>query len=182
MAAGAPLPGSREDPLVTRGYVESLLRGLFDPLEAGVSALETRVAGLEERVKALREGRPVTVSLTLGKKTALVNGERRPLDSAPFLLNGRTMLPFRFLGEALGARVDWEAGTKTVTYSLGRTAISLRIGSATALVNGRPVALDAAPVLKDGRTMVPVRFVGEGLGARVDWDEKTKTITVSSKW
>ena len=106
--------------------------------------------------------------MTLGSTEMLVNNNIVDMkDAAPFAQNNRTYVPFRALGEALGAQVDYDKDAKTVTYTLGGTKIVMTLDSKTYTVNGAEKTMDVAPFAKDNRTYVPVRFVGEGLGFKV---------------
>ena len=126
-----------------------------------------------------------TIRLTLDQRRAQVNGESVTLDTAPVLdpASSRTFVPVRFVGEALGAYIGWEEQTQQVTYLAGDSRIHLWIGRKTARVNGREVTLDAAPYIDpNGRTLVPVRFISEQLGATVGWDGATNTVTIQAPW
>lgn len=113
----------------------------------------------------------------------LFNGHPVLSDVEPQIVNGRTFLPFRALFEKVGATVGFDAATRTVTANRFGKEIRLTIGSTTAYVDGRAVALDAAPFIHEGRTMVPVRFVGEALGMQVTWDGESRTVNViDSSW
>lgn len=97
-------------------------------------------------------------------------------DVQPFFENGRTMVPFRTVAEALGAEVGYDSGT--VSASLDGTVCRFAIGGDTLTVSDRvtgkvlkTVPLDASPIEKDGRTCVPVRFLAESLGLTVEWDD-----------
>lgn len=97
-------------------------------------------------------------------------------DVQPFFENGRTMVPFRTVAEALGAEVGCDSGT--VSASLGGKVCRFQIGGDTLTVSDRAtgkvlktVPLDASPIEKDGRTCVPVRFLAESLGLTVEWDD-----------
>ena len=97
-------------------------------------------------------------------------------DVQPFFENGRTMVPFRTVAEALGAEVGYDSGT--VFASLDGTVCRFAIGGDTLTVSDRvtgkvlkTVPLDASPIEKDGRTCVPVRFLAESLGLTVEWDD-----------
>ena len=103
------------------------------------------------------------IILFIGRKTAEINGTPVNLDVPPRIMSGRTMVPFRFVGEAMGAEVGWEASEQKITLTLYGKQIVLRIGSTTAMVNGNPVVLDAPPTIIGGRTLVPIRFVSESL-------------------
>jgi len=106
-----------------------------------------------------------------------VNGQPLQSDVKPFVnMDGRTMLPVRAIAEALGAQVQWDEATQTATLTLGAKTVKVTIGQNSILVDGQPVGMDTAAAIKDGRTLLPVRSVGEALGARVGWDEQTKTV------
>ena len=109
-----------------------------------------------------------TVVMTIGSADFVVNNEVvTKEDSAPYIANDRTYVPFRALGEALGAEVNWDNDARTVTYTLGNTEVVLTIDETTYTVNGEEKTMDVAPVITGDRTYVPVRFVGEALGFKV---------------
>ncbi len=116
--------------------------------------------------------------LTVGSKNAIVFGESVVNDVAPVIVNERTMLPARFVAEALGAKVLWDSNTRTVSI-IGEKAIAITIGSDTAYVNGVAVKLDSPAFIADDRTYLPLRFIAENLGADVEWlaDELKIVIT-----
>lgn len=95
--------------------------------------------------------------------------------------NGCALVPFRAVGEALGAGVDWDGTNRTVTLTQADTVIRLKIGDPAALVNDKAVFLDAPAVIVNGRTLAPMRFIGESLGADVRWDGAQRVITVKSQ-
>ena len=119
-----------------------------------------------------------SIAMQIGNNLANVNGQTIELDQAPVIENGRTLVPLRFVGESLGAEIDWNPDTREVTYSMGDTTIRLRIDSHQARINGNVRTMDAAPTIQNGRTLVPVRFVSEALGMEVDWDGETQTVTI----
>ena len=124
------------------------------------------------------------IILQIGAKNFTVNGETRTLDSPPIIKNGRTLLPIRAVVEALGGNVDWSSSDKKATVSLGKNTIELWIGKPQAKVNGTTKWIDdtnhkVVPEIINGRTMLPLRFVAESLGATVDWNGDTKTITIT---
>ncbi|MBQ9604332.1 MAG: hypothetical protein IJR45_02860, partial [Firmicutes bacterium] len=110
-----------------------------------------------------------------------LNGEKMSFDSEPYIEKGTTRVPMRAIFEGLGAAVDFEPEEKVVTAVKGDTKIELAIGSNTALINGEENELIVPAEIKNSRTMVPLRFVSEALGAKVDWDGETKTITITSE-
>ena len=89
------------------------------------------------------------------------------------------MVPLRAIFEALGASVEWDDSTKTVTSERGDTKVSLTIGEAEIIVNGEAKALDVPGQIVDSRTLVPVRAIAESFGCEVGWDDPTKTVTIN---
>ncbi len=123
---------------------------------------------------------PTVVKLALGAADATIDGAPAAV-AAPYLKGNSTMVPFRFIGEALGAYVEYAdvAGTQTVTFSLDGINVVLTIGSTTAMVNGEAVAMPVAPEINNSRTMVPLRFISEALGAYVEYNPANGGITVT---
>jgi len=140
-----------------------------------VAALLAGVFGLAP----VRAAEGITIQMTIGSTKAYVNSKEVTLDQPPIIENGRTLVPFRFIGEAIGARIDWDPAKRTVSYVRGDMNIILIIGSTTAFVNSVATKLDVAPKILSGRTVVPVRFVSETIGAKVDWNSNTKMVTVT---
>lgn len=94
---------------------------------------------------------------------------------------GKTvMVPIRIVSENLGYQVKWEKATQTVRILKGNSNIQMTAGEDAATVNGNRVTLDSPPLIKQGTTLVPLRFVGEGMGLRVGWDNGTKTVSLAS--
>ena len=90
----------------------------------------------------------------------------------------RALVPLRFIGEALGAAVEWNGETQQITYVTEDRSIVLTLEKKTAALNGEPGEMDAAPMSVNGRTLVPVRFVGQWLGAAVTWDESARCVEI----
>ena len=118
------------------------------------------------------------IVLTVNDKTAIVNGKAIENDVAPLIVNSRTYTPARFVAEALGAKVVWDEKSKTVTITKDEIEIILVIDSTIAYVNGEAVKMDASAFIADGRTFTPARFVAENLGAKVEWNEEARTVTI----
>ncbi|OPX85469.1 MAG: Exoglucanase B precursor [Pelotomaculum sp. PtaB.Bin104] len=127
----------------------------------------------------------VVIKFYIGKSYYYVNDQRRTMDIAPELRESRTVLPIRYVAEALGASVAWKGSEEKVTISLKNQVIELWIGWNTARVNGQYKLIDStnpkvAPfVLPPGRTMLPLRFIAETLGAEVDWNQSNQEVTVT---
>lgn len=116
--------------------------------------------------------------LTLEQGEAAIDGLPMPLDVPPFIRDGRTLVPFRFIGEQLGASIGWNPTNRAVSYVAGDIEITLFIDSTTALVNGEEITLDTPPILENSRTVVPVRFISEALGFTVDWLPDVRQIVI----
>ncbi|GMX65914.1 hypothetical protein Elgi_51850 [Paenibacillus elgii] len=107
-----------------------------------------------------------------------IGGQMQAYAQEPVNWNGSTLVPLRAMFESLGAAVEWESTTQTVTATREGKTIVLTIGSGIAYVNGVPVTLTAPAQLINGSTMVPVRFVSEALGGVVEWNEASKSVIV----
>ncbi|WP_055746442.1 stalk domain-containing protein [Brevibacillus choshinensis] len=113
------------------------------------------------------------------KISVFVNKKELKFPVPPVLKNGTTLVPMREIFEAFGAEVKWDQATKMVTAVKGQTTVKLTIGSTQASAGSQIIKLTQAAQIIEGRTFVPLRFVSEALGAKVEWDEKTKVITIS---
>ena len=120
-----------------------------------------------------------SVVFRIGVAKYVVNDETIvKMDVAPFIEIDRTFVPVRFLGNALGvtdSNITWDNNTKTATLQ-GNATLSMTIGQARITSDGETKAIDVAPLLRSDRTFLPARFVAEGLGYQVDWDEATQTV------
>lgn len=120
------------------------------------------------------------MTLVMPAAAAQVFVDNQKLDVSTVSESGTTLVPLRAIFQALGAAVDWDGSTQTVTATKDQTTVKLQIGSGTAYKNGQPVTLQVPGKVVSGNTMVPLRFVSESLGANVDWDSATQTITIVS--
>jgi hypothetical protein len=103
------------------------------------------------------------------------NGVHTLLEVAPFITDGRTMVPFRAIATALGAEVDWEEPTRTVIFL--RDGITRRLPVGTPLLNQVGEYM-GTPVIVDGRTLVPLQYVSVAFGAEVRWDPVARAIYI----
>ncbi len=97
----------------------------------------------------------------------------------PYIKDGRTMVPARFIAEELGGSVGYDGETRTVTITLGDIVMGLTIDEKIYTLNGESFEMDCAAEIVEGRTFVPARFVSEALGRAVKWlgDERIVVIT-----
>lgn len=109
------------------------------------------------------------------------NGRLLDFDVPPMLVNGRTVVPARAILEELGAVVSWDASSRTITAAGENITVKMAIGSTTALVNGAEVKLDVPAMIVKNRTMIPVRFISESLGADIHWVGSTRTVVITSR-
>lgn len=107
-----------------------------------------------------------------------VNKRLLTFDQAPVIVDDRTLVPLRVIFEALGAVVDWEPTTRTVTARRGEINISLVVDTNIIKKNGTDIEIDVPAQIIGDRTMVPVRAISESLGASVDWDPATRTVLI----
>lgn len=115
-----------------------------------------------------------------GTVRVFVDGDPVAFDQPPVIQGSRVLVPMRGIFEQMGATVEWRPATRTVLAASGSTLVELQIGSRIARVNGNPVTLDVPAMIIGGRTLVPLRFISESLGARVQWDAATRTVLIFS--
>lgn len=102
-------------------------------------------------------------------------------DAKPFIdERDRVLVPIRFVSEALGGMVDWENETRTAIIKQNDDEIRYTVYKPMAYINGEMVVMDTYGILKDQRTMVPIRFISELLGCTVVWDENSSTVVITS--
>ena len=119
------------------------------------------------------------IVLAINSVVADVFGKQVVNDVAPIIRNDRTMLPARFVAEALGASVEWDEAAQKVTITKENTVIEITIGSNIAFVNGMEVILDSPAFIENSRTYLPLRFIAENLGAEVEWNQELQQIYIT---
>lgn len=107
-----------------------------------------------------------------------VNGKLQSFDVSPVIENGRTLVPMSTIFKNMGASVSWNQSTQTVTASKSGSTVSLTIGAATALIDGQARKLDVPAKIVNGRTLVPLGFVGSAYGGRVAWDPDQRQVEI----
>ncbi len=110
-----------------------------------------------------------SVILAIGNSTAFAGGEKKTLDVVPEIISDKTMIPLRFFSEGFGAEVGWNDKTRTATVTLDGNTASITVGKETMSANGEEKALESPAVIKNGRTLVPMRDIAEALGKQVLW-------------
>lgn len=122
---------------------------------------------------------PPVAQTTARPIRVLINGAPLTMEVAPVMRTGRVLVPMRAIFEALGAVVTWQDDLSIIRATHRQTALVLQIGNNTAWASGTRRRLEVPPVLVENRTLVPLRFVSESLGADVSWDEATHTVTIA---
>jgi len=115
-----------------------------------------------------------------GSVIVQLNGRFIASDVPPQVINGRTMLPLRAIFEAMGASVQWNGATQTVTATKGDTVVVMTIGNTSPTVNGKVVSIDQPACIVRGRTLAPLRFVAEAFGGNVEWNGATRIAKITS--
>ena len=114
--------------------------------------------------------------------TVYYNGTRvsfHTYDQNPELINDRTLVPLRAIFEAMGADVNWDQATQTVTSTRNGVTIKLTIGSNTLYKNGQSVPVDVPAQIINDRTMIPVRVIAEAFGADVEWNANGRAVLIN---
>ena len=107
-----------------------------------------------------------------------LNEKEIVFDQPSIIIDGRALVPVRGLVESMGGLVFWDEATKTVMLLLNNNFIQLTIGSKIAYLNYEMKILDVAPRIIGDRTLMPVRFIAEGFGFYVNWNNDTETVSI----
>ena len=108
-----------------------------------------------------------------------LNGEYLYTDVRPFIENGSTLAPVRFISEALHAQVEWDQNTQTALIYSGNTTVEIPVGKSYAYINGKKQRLATPAQLIEGRALLPVRFLAEALDFNVAWDDQYRNVEIS---
>lgn len=126
-------------------------------------------------------GQPLTAPVQ-GQETiaVLIDGLPLNLDVSPVIQNDRTLVPFRAIAEAMNITVEWDNQSRTVNASDGKISVRMQIDNQTAYLNNTPTALDTAPQITAGRTLIPLRFFSEAFNCQVDWNPGLRKVSIIS--
>lgn len=129
------------------------------------------------------EAEPIEIKLKIDNPVMQINGIEKEIDTGrgttPVIQNERTYIPIRAVVEAMGGVVEWEEETQTTVLAKDDTVILLAIGNNMAFVNENKHILDTEPKIIGERTMLPIRFIAENFGFKVDWDNNTQMIIIT---
>ncbi len=113
--------------------------------------------------------------------TVYLDGKKLKFDQLPVIQNSRTLVPLRTIFEAIGAKVEWDGATRTVTAVKDNTTVKLTVDSTVAYKNGEQITLDAPARILGGRTLVPVRFIADCFDVSTDWIKEETKVVLTSK-
>lgn len=123
----------------------------------------------------------MSVCAHAGEVSIVIDGNTVVTDTEPQITaEGRTIVPLRVISEELGAKVDWDAETKTVTVEKADSTLKLAIGEKIMTDNGSEIKLDSPAQIVNNRTMVPLRAISESFACTVDWNSETKTVIIGT--
>ncbi len=152
-----------------------------------LAILALLVAVLAMTVSAAEADKEVRVEMTIGQTAYTVNGTEKTMDSAPYVnSDDRTMVPLRFLGEAIGAEVSWDAAADTAVIVYENQTIKFKLFENTMQVDDQIITIDTQSTIQNGRTMVPLRAAAEAIGSTVFYNKgvvkfvHAETVTVSN--
>ncbi|QHW31653.1 copper amine oxidase N-terminal domain-containing protein [Paenibacillus rhizovicinus] len=113
--------------------------------------------------------------------TVWAGDQKVAFDAPPMITNGTTYVEFKALFNVLGFRVAYDAKSKTITGTSASVTLTLNVASGAATVNGQASAKSVQLIVQEGRTLVPLRFIGESTGMLVSWDSAAQTVKISAK-
>ncbi len=124
----------------------------------------------------------INIALTIGSRFAQVGAKTIDLEVPPYIDDGTTMVPLRFISEAMLGKVEFESGIIDVSFPQSKIYVSMTVGQTGAIVevDGQPktVALKKPPIVKSGKTFVPLRFFADTLSCEVYTNDQTKQIRI----
>lgn len=121
----------------------------------------------------------IEIRFTIGDNRYLVDGKELSMDASPFLSEERSYVPVRYLADAMGGLVGWEEALQRVTLTFPGQKLELFIGRPVVVVNGQERPIPVAPIIREGRTYLPARFVAEAVGYQVGWDSRKQNVVIS---
>ncbi|MEF2966706.1 stalk domain-containing protein [Paenibacillus sp. M1] len=151
--------------LTSKGAILSLLSA---SLLYSAPAYADSASAASQAVSALH---PVSIYL---------DGQRMQPETEPVIVNGTVLVPMRGLFEAQGADLSWDADSKTAKATKGATTLTYRIGALTAELNGQTMDLTEPGQIRDGYSLVPLRFISEALGSTVKWDATNRMVQITT--
>lgn len=155
---------------------------IYNEIKANEDYYQQKAADIVAEIEAdietdIERKKNAIEEITVKIDGAVVDFEEQP----PIIVNDRTLVPLRKIFETMGAEVNWNDKTRTVTATKGGTTICLSIDNPIATKNDKQILLDVSPQIKNGRTLVPLRFVSEALGGIVTWEGDRRTAFIINR-
>lgn len=110
-----------------------------------------------------------------------LDGSKVEFDVKPLIINERTMVPIRAIFEKMGATVEWNQSTSSAVCTKDDTVVKMTVNSTNMYVNNQKIEMDTTPIVIDGRTLAPARYVAEAFGSEVEWDQQNSAVIITSK-
>jgi len=155
------------------------LMALVDPtVTQGELAVDQIIFQTESAVK---EPENKTIEMQINNHTVTVNGQPMEIDQPPVIIGRSTMVPIRFIIEAMDGEVEWDAAANKVTLIRGQQFIEMWLNEPEININGKKVTAPEAPTAMNSRTLVPLRILSEQLGWEVYWDNATQSVRMVGK-
>jgi hypothetical protein len=156
----------------------TIVGGSYDAA-TGTFTFETTVSG-EFTISYVENMNRLSLQIGSNQLVDLAgNAAAQTMDVPPIIENGRTLLPIRFMANALGADVNWNEATREVSLTLNGATLTFGVDGQLS-PQLAALGMDVPAQIVDGRTMVPLRFISEYFGAHVSWDESTQSIEIIS--
>jgi len=155
------------------------LMAMIDPtVTQGELAIDQIVFQTES---VLPEPEYKTIEMQINNHTVTVNGQEMEIDQPPVIIGRSTMVPIRFIIEAMDGQVEWDAAANKVTLIRGKQFIEMWINEPEINFNGKKATAPEAPTALNSRTLVPLRILSEQLGWEVYWDNDTQSVRMVGK-
>ena len=173
--------------LTTQAPVTTVVTTTEATTEATTKAVTTQTTTqtTTQKVETQTESTTFNINSIVNKSRVkilvYVDGKKVEFDQEPVVINGRTMVPMRAIFEAFGATVSWNNSTQQVVAIKDATELSFIIGEKTMLVNRTNLLkIDVAPVIRNGRTLVPLRVISDALGYNVVWNDPNRVVSITT--
>lgn len=127
----------------------------------------------------------VLPSVAMASSTSVyVNGNILEVDQPPLIEQGRTFVPLRAIGEALGCQVEWDNDTRSASFIQGDVKAVITIGEPYIMIGDgvydEQFPIDAPAIIRGGRTLVPLRAMSECFGYEVDWNGDENAVYIKT--